>query len=1029
MFQVASRPVQPSYDMQMQQPNPLPGLSLPRTLARPAFVEVSRENIAAIDPGLVQVPFEYIRNGLHAQGAEMYASVSRLPIPSSVLKSRVPTYVEVPIVTSSLPTHILAVSTSASSTRPQPISETALLIPTQHIVLAANCAKLPRMPASRPQVRANGTAVVPVITLTVPVAEAFAPLHTFLISRRFDKFLCSLLPVPSSMVSPLRAGSSASPNPLAHLSASQLATYLAASAAGDKMSALMGIARSIIGFRRTTPGNTAILLTPEFNDRHEVVDPTHPLSDTPPSSVLKMCPSYRTPRFYLYAFPKALLQKKEIELSGPFKLKYQPATKGRREDGTKVRRRRVDMSLVTVLFNKKIVLAVCLRDRLKRRVKAALQLIVTRGANVRMETCMKRGKAVEEEVIYLDENDANPEKWVSQDWSYAFVPTNEMFRCPWPEMIKLLRTSLTVVNRGAKALERRWAKMARRTPTAIRNTEDAHNLVSLLDELFTTIEGDESMTNHDAVPAHKNVQSPSHRDQQPIFEQNATAHAVTKPNWNRDSSPTERGISGGAWAFKNSTNVLVDHAASNHRAGSSAAQKPMPKSSDVVWLRSSMTRSESKGFKPETITTTAPLQRSQADKLMKGMTRHPSGRGAFSENILESDRMRPLTSTKHVWTTCPYYQRDGLFNPDVRLVNNTGDFSAMADAVLYNAMAWALNGTDSYAANAVSFIKAWFLDDATKMNPNLNYAQMNRGPSGQKGAHTGVLCVPLSILFLHRPVRTLISLPFVEDLKCFVKIVNGVLILENENSQAWTSDIKTQMTNWTTEYIQWLETDSLALAEATAPNNHGTFYFNQLAALKILVGDVGGARNVTQTYFDTLFMNQIDANGEQPLEAIRTRPYHYRSYNLAAMITNARIAAYAGSTTAWNYTTTKGGTILAALDFAMTVPPKSEVADELYPIVAAIAAVYGDPEGKYVGLLNGAEKGYAAEPYFLWDQPLSDSGYVTAVLKNDSASGSGSSSSSSGSKGLKSGARTLRAEGMMSMLFGAAYLIPLTLLL
>ncbi len=41
----------------------------------------------------------------------------------------------------------------------------------------------------------------------------------------------------------------------------------------------------------------------------------------------------------------------------------------------------------------------------------------------------------------------------------------------------------------------------------------------------------------------------------------------------------------------------------------------------------------------------------------------------------------------------------------------------------------------------VSFIQTWFLDSDTAMNPNLNYAQMQRGPDGQIGTHTGVLWV------------------------------------------------------------------------------------------------------------------------------------------------------------------------------------------------------------------------------------------------------------------------------------------------
>lgn len=48
-----------------------------------------------------------------------------------------------------------------------------------------------------------------------------------------------------------------------------------------------------------------------------------------------------------------------------------------------------------------------------------------------------------------------------------------------------------------------------------------------------------------------------------------------------------------------------------------------------------------------------------------------------------------------VWTTCPYINKDGQFNPDRLLVNDTGHFGAMAEAVLYNTIAWTLNSTTS----------------------------------------------------------------------------------------------------------------------------------------------------------------------------------------------------------------------------------------------------------------------------------------------------------------------------------------------
>ncbi|OBZ76953.1 hypothetical protein A0H81_03400 [Grifola frondosa] len=262
---------------------------------------------------------------------------------------------------------------------------------------------------------------------------------------------------------------------------------------------------------------------------------------------------------------------------------------------------------------------------------------------------------------------------------------------------------------------------------------------------------------------------------------------------------------------------------------------------------------------------------------------------------------------EQIWVTCPYYTRDGLFNPDARLVNDVGAFGNMSDAVFYNALAWAINGSSVYSANVAQYIQTWFVDPDTAMNPNLNFAQMARGPNGQVGQHTGVL-----------------------DLKCMTKVVSAVLILRQGKAVEWTSELDTQLTNWTNSYMTWLETSSLGKGEEAAANNHGTFFYNQLAALQILVGDNNGAKDTLEKYFTTQYKKQIAANGDQPLETARTRPYHYRAYNLAAMITNAKLGAYIGYDV-WNLTTDAGTNIKSALDYAMTLPAGSELASELYP--------------------------------------------------------------------------------------------------
>jgi hypothetical protein len=55
-------------------------------------------------------------------------------------------------------------------------------------------------------------------------------------------------------------------------------------------------------------------------------------------------------------------------------------------------------------------------------------------------------------------------------------------------------------------------------------------------------------------------------------------------------------------------------------------------------------------------------------------------------------------------------------------------------------------------------------------------------------------------------------------------------------------------------------------------------------ATKVLAGDVSGATAAAQDYFSHQFLDQVAASGEQPFEAVRTRPFHYRCFNLEAMI-------------------------------------------------------------------------------------------------------------------------------------------------
>ncbi|KAF6758849.1 alginate lyase-domain-containing protein [Ephemerocybe angulata] len=373
-----------------------------------------------------------------------------------------------------------------------------------------------------------------------------------------------------------------------------------------------------------------------------------------------------------------------------------------------------------------------------------------------------------------------------------------------------------------------------------------------------------------------------------------------------------------------------------------------------------------------------------------------------------------VLTEQEIWTTCTYVRRDGQFNPDVRTVNDVGNFQDMSEAVFYNALAWAFTKTPSNtnSKDAVRFLNTWFLAADTRMNPNLDYSQMQRGPGRQIGSQTGVL-----------------------DLKGMAKISSAILILRKGGNTDWTSDLDSAMVSWSQEYIKWLETSELALGEGSSDNNHGSFYYNQLAALKLIVNDKEGATQVTRKYFSRQYQSQINANGEQPLEAARTRPYHYRAYNLAAMITSARIEKYADpSSDVWNRTASSGAGIKAALDYAMTFSAadsdEASYAVELHPNVASVAAIYGDPDSKYATYLKKANPSFASEPYFFWNQPFApNEGSAlpsSTRAANAAATTSGSTKTSkSQSKDNDNGAlsQTVGIWSMLTAIFAGYFLL------
>jgi hypothetical protein len=84
----------------------------------------------------------------------------------------------------------------------------------------------------------------------------------------------------------------------------------------------------------------------------------------------------------------------------------------------------------------------------------------------------------------------------------------------------------------------------------------------------------------------------------------------------------------------------------------------------------------------------------------------------------------------------PYIQRDGMTNPD-NFVDHRRYLMRLSVQVPALTGAWRITCERRYADHAMLHLRAWFVDDATKMNPNLQYAQAIKGRATGRG--TGII--------------------------------------------------------------------------------------------------------------------------------------------------------------------------------------------------------------------------------------------------------------------------------------------------
>jgi Alginate lyase len=262
----------------------------------------------------------------------------------------------------------------------------------------------------------------------------------------------------------------------------------------------------------------------------------------------------------------------------------------------------------------------------------------------------------------------------------------------------------------------------------------------------------------------------------------------------------------------------------------------------------------------------------------------------------------------------PYIGHDGIVNPEIYEIPDKKNFDEMIKMVKLLSITYYITRNDTYAFKASELIRSWFLNEDTRMNPNLNYGELNRGikqinPSGIMAGRN------------------------------ITDVLESIHLIKYSN--LWTERDQKEIISWFEKYLNWLLYSDVGEKEAEKINNHKTYYNMQVSAIAVFLNKTDIAEKIIEETLKRLIPKTIMSDGRQPEELKRTRSLYYSEFNLLGLFRLASVAENIGINM-WDYETKDGAGLKKALDFLIPYiggeklwdypqigPLKNEVLEEL----------------------------------------------------------------------------------------------------
>lgn len=233
------------------------------------------------------------------------------------------------------------------------------------------------------------------------------------------------------------------------------------------------------------------------------------------------------------------------------------------------------------------------------------------------------------------------------------------------------------------------------------------------------------------------------------------------------------------------------------------------------------------------------------------------------ENIAPSgDKNDYMSLARYLWPdSAGDYTiiRDGITNPDIYKYDRP-KLDRISTAIFYLSLAYFYTENEEYARKSTELISNWFLNKDTKMNPNLNFAQVALGVNENRGNDQGII-----------------------DTIDFIKIIDSISLIYD--SRYWTNNKHIELKEWFYSFSRWVDSkyNADAFCGKSWCNNVSTWIDAQ-KTIYFLFTEKEDRINSTSSVqpIEEKIRLQFSSGGIQRNEASRALSQHYFYFNLRA---------------------------------------------------------------------------------------------------------------------------------------------------